>query len=206
MKKLSMYFALVILAVMMVGCVSQKQTSREKKAMKIIKKEVRHYVKDGWKSLSEPPLEYQLMTVYKMRGDVDEKGCRKYIEGNATSVDETYDSALILALNMSKFSLAEKIETEIAELIKNNLHTPSQRYAIMLVESVAASTNLMVQKLGRIITPVNVYRELPNGYVEVRVISFYSHDLAMDIFKQILLEDLEKKDECLAKQLSQILN
>lgn len=74
-----------------------------------------------------------------------------------------------------------------------------------MAESVAASKNLISQKLGRVLIPVKMYRDLENGNVEVRTIVYYSHDMAMDVLKQTMREDLEKKADDLSKQLDKIL-
>jgi hypothetical protein len=50
-----------------------------------------------------------------------------------------------------------------------------------------------------------MYRDLDNGNVEVRTIVYYSHDMAMDVLKQTMREDLEKKADDLSKQLDKIL-
>ena len=208
MKKLSTILVLALSIIMMASCASQNLTKDQKTAQKSIKKEVRQLKKDGWKvAPGNIALDMQLKESYNKALELDEKGYEKFVAGEAMSVGETYDAALFQATNLAKLDLAGKIQTEVTELIDNKLANKqlSQKQATSLAESVAASKNLVSQKLGRVIVPVKMYRDLENGNVEVRTVMYYSHDMAMDIMKQTMREDLEKKADDLSKQLDKIL-
>ena len=208
MEKLSTLLVLALSFVMMVGCASQNLTKDQRMAEKSIKKEVRQLKKDGWKvAPGNIAMDLQLKEAYSKALERDKKGYEKFVTGEAMTVGETYDAALFQATNLAKLDLAAKIETEITELIDTKLGNKqlSQKQAASLAESVAASKNLVSQKLGRVIIPVKMYRDLENGNVEVRTIVYYSHDMAMDVLKQTMREDLEKKADDLSKQLDKIL-
>lgn len=208
MKKLPTLLVFALSVVMMVGCASQNLTKDQRMAEKSIKKEVRQLKKDGWKvAPGNIAMDLQLKEAYSKALERDEKGYEKFVTGEAMTVGETYDAALFQATNLAKLDLAAKIETEITELIDTKLGNKqlSQKQAASLAESVAASKNLVSQKLGRVIIPVKMYRDLENGNVEVRTVMYYSHDMAMDIMKQTMREDLEKKADDLSKQLDKIL-
>ena len=208
MKKLSTLLVLALSFVMMASCASQNLTKDQKIAQKSIKKEVRQLKKDGWKvAPGNIALDLQLKEAYSKALEKDDKGYEKFVSGEAMTVGETYDATLFQATNLAKLDLAAKIETEITELIDTKLGNKqlSQKQAASLAESVAASKNLVSQKLGRVLIPVKMYRDLDNGNVEVRTIVYYSHDMAMDVLKQTMREDLEKKADDLSKQLDKIL-
>ena len=208
MKKLTTLLVLAFSVVMMASCASQNLTKDQKMAEKSIKKEVRQLKKDGWKvAPGNIAMDLQLKEAYSKALEKDEKGYEKFVSGEAMTVGETYDAALFQATNLAKLDLAGKIETEITELIDTKLGNKqlSQKQAASLAESVAASKNLVSQKLGRVLIPVKMYRDLDNGNVEVRTIVYYSHDMAMDILKQTMREDLEQKADDLSKQLDKIL-
>ena len=208
MEKLSTLLVLALSFVMMVGCASQNLTKDQKIAQKSIKKEVRQLKKDGWKvAPGNIAMDLQLSEAYSKALEKDEKGYEKFVSGEAMTVGETYDAALFQATNLAKLDLAGKIQTEVTELIDNKLANKqlSQKQATSLAESVAASKNLVSQKLGRVIVPIKMYRDLDNGNVEVRTVMYYSHDMALDIMKQTMREDLEKKADDLSKQLDKIL-
>ena len=209
MKKLSLFLAIALSVVVMVSaCSTQNLTKDQKKAEKNIKKDVKQLKKEGWKvAPGNIGMDLQLKESYTMALEKDEKGYEKYVPGEAMTVGETYDAALFQATNLAKLDLAAKIETEITELIDTKLGNKqlSQKQAVSLAESVAASKNLVSQKLGRVIIPVKMYRDLENGNVEVRTIVYYSHDMALDVMKQTMREDLEQKSDDLAKQLDKLL-
>ena len=208
MKKLSTLLVLALSVVMMASCASQNLTKDQRTAEKNIKKEVKQLKKEGWKvAPGNIAMDLQLKESYNKALERDEKGYEKFVAGEAMSVGETYDAALFQATNLAKLDLAGKIQTEVTELIDNKLANKqlSQKQASSLAESVAASKNLVSQKLGRVIVPVKMYRDLENGNVEVRTVMYYSHDMAMDIMKQTMREDLEQKADDLAKQLDKIL-
>ena len=203
-----MLLVLVLSMGMMASCVSQNLTKDQKAAAKSINKEVRQLKKEGWKvAPGNIALDLQLKESYTKALEKDDKGYDKFVAGEAMTVGESYDAALFQASNLAKLDLAGKIQTEVTELIDNKLANKqlSQKQATSLAESVAASKNLVSQKLGRVLTPVKMYRDLPNGNVEVRTVVYYSHDMAMDILKQTMREDLEQKADDLAKQLDKIL-
>ena len=196
------------LVMVVVGCASKNLTKEQKLAEKNIKEEVKQLKKDGWKvAPGNIAMDLQLKETYSKALEKDEKGYEKYVSGEAMTVGETYDAALFQATNLAKLDLAAKIETEVTELIDTRLGNKqlSQKQAVSLVESVAASKNLVAQKLGRVIVPLKMYRDLDNFNVEVRTIVYYSHDMAMDVMKQTMREDLEQKADDLSKQLDKIL-
>ena len=209
MRKLGM-FLMAALALILVSqnAYAQKPTKEQKNAEKVIKKEAKQMKKEGWKvAPGNLTIELQLKESYYKSLERDSNGYDKYIKGEAMSTGESYDAALFQASNLAKLDLAGKLQTEVAELINNNISNKqlAQKQAASLAESVASSKSLVSQKLGRVITPVIMYRDLKNGNVEVRTVVYYSHEMAMDTYKQTIREDLEKKSSDLAKQLDEIL-
>ena len=209
MKKLSVFVMMFVSLFLMASCGSnQALTKDQKHATKMISKEVRQLKKEGWKvAPGNLSLEMQLKESYNKALEKDANGYDKFVSGEAMTSGENYDAALFQASNLAKLDLAGKIETEITELIDNKLANKqlTQKQASSLAESVAASKNLVSQKLGRVIVPVKMYRDLENGNVEVRTVVYYSHDLAMEAAKATIREDLEKKADDLSKQLDNIL-
>ena len=50
-----------------------------------------------------------------------------------------------------------------------------------------------------------MYRDLPNGNVEVRIIAYYSQTMANKVAKAAMREDLEKEANDLSNRLDDIL-
>lgn len=209
MKKLRMLLMFVLTLVIASSCGNaQKLTADQKRANKMIKKEVKQMKKAGWEvAPGNLSMELQLKEFYTKALERDTNGYDKFISGEAMSMGENYDAAMFQASNLAKLDLAGKIQTEVTELIDNKLANKqiSKQDAVSLAESVATSKNLVAQKIGRVISPVKMYRDLENGKVEVRTVIYYSHELAMEAVRQTLREDLESKADELSKQLDNLL-
>ena len=209
MKKLSVIVMMFVSLFMVASCGSNKGLTKDQKsANKSIAKEVKQLKKEGWQvAPGNLSMELQLKESYAKALERDDKGYDKFVSGEAMTTGENYDAALFQASNLAKLDLAGKIETEVTELIDNKLANKqlTQKQAASLAESVAASKNLVSQKLGRVIAPIKMYRNLENGNVEVRTVVYYSHELAMEAAKASIREDLEKKADDLSKQLDEIL-
>ena len=202
-------FLLFVLSVAVAMPCAYAQSKDQKNAEKAIKKEVKALTKEGWKvAPGNLSMELQLKESYAKALDKDAYGYDNFVSGEAMTTGETYDAALFQATNLAKLDMAAKIQTEVTELIDNKLANKqlSEKQAVSLAQSVASSKSLVVQKIGRVITPVKMYRDLPNGNVEVRAVIYYSHKLAMDAVKQSLREDLEQKADELSKQLDDLLD
>lgn len=168
---------------------AQKLTADQKRANKMIKKEVKQMKKAGWEvAPGNLSMELQLKESYTKALERDTNGYDKFISGEAMSMGENYDAAMFQASNLAKLDLAGKIQTEVTELIDNKLANKqiSKQDAVSLAESVATSKNLVAQKIGRVISPVKMYRDLENGKVEVRTVIYYSHELAMEDRKSVV--------------------
>ena len=164
--------------------------------------------KEGWKvAPGNPSMELQLIDSYKMQYQRDEFGYDKFIQGEAMTVGQMYDAALFQAQNLSKMDLAGKMETRVIQIIDNKLANKeiTRDEATSLATSVSAGKNLVAQKLGQVITPVKLYRDLPNGNIEVRVIVYYSQALAMRAAKEALRGELEKDASELAGKVDDII-
>jgi hypothetical protein len=209
MKKLGMFLMLVVaMAVAMPTSYAQLSKKEIKKIEKTAKKEAKQLKKYGWKvAPGNPSMEMQLTESFKYQMQKDDEGYDKFIQGEAMTVGQVYDAALFQADNLSKLNLAGKMETRVIQIIDNKLANKeiSKEDAVSLVTSISASKNLISQRLGQVITPVKMYRDLPNGNVEVRIIAYYSQTMANKVAKAAMREDLEKEANDLSNRLDDIL-
>lgn len=210
MKKLVMFLVFTLtLLVGAPGVYAQHIDKEQRKAEKAFQKEVKAMKRQGWKvAPGNLSLELQLRESYQKAAERDENGFEKYFSGEAMSVGTNYDAALFQASNLAKLDLAGKIQTEVTELIDNKVSNKqlTQKEAVSLTESVSSCQSKVSQKLGRVMTPVIIYRDLDNGNVEVRTVIYYSHDQAIEILKQTVQEDLENKEDELANQIDHVFN
>lgn len=204
-----MFLMLVVaMAVAMPTSYAQLDKKEMKQIEKAVKKDAKVFKKEGWKvAPGLPPMEMQLKEAVVLTRQRDDNGYEKYIQGEAMTVGQVYDAALFQADNLAKMNLAGKMETRVIQIIDNKLANEqiSRDEATSLAKSVSAGKNLVAQRLGQTITPVKLYRDLPNGNVEVRVVTFYSQALALKAAKAVMRAELEKEADGLAKQVDDII-
>ncbi len=175
---------------------------------KTTKKEARRLKKEGWVvTPGALPLEKQLERSYLMEYEYDADLYPKYIMANAQSVGENYDAAKTAATSLAITNLAGQIQTEVTALVENTVanNQLAAEDAASITETVMASKNLISQSIGRVITTVECYRVLDNKNREVMVRIAYNGDMAKQVAKKVIREELEKKGEKLHNQLDEVL-
>lgn len=178
------------------------------KASKEARKEAKKYVKEGWKvAPGSLPLDKQLDRAYQFQYEFDQSGYPKYVVGEAMSVGENYDAAKMQAMELAKLSLVGKLQSEMKVLVQNSLSNSqlSKQQAASITESVTSSVNSMSQKLGKVITLVECYRDTKVKTKEVRVLIAYNSEMAMQAAKVAVMEDLQKKGDALHEKIDEII-
>src|SRR5574344_379865 len=179
------------------------------KASKAARKEAKKLGKEGWQtSPGALPVDKQLDKSYNMQYEYDEAGFPKFLMGEAMSIGENYDAAKMQALELAKQNLAGQIQTEVTELIENQVSNKqlSAEQAASVTQSVSASKNLISQSIGRVIPVVEVYRVKSNSNKEVLVRVAYNSKMALEAAKQAVRQSLEAKGDSLQNQLDKILD
>lgn len=178
------------------------------KVSKLTKKESKRLKKDGWVvSPGALPLEKQLERSYLMEFEYDANQFPKYIMANAQSIAENYDAAKTAAISLAITNLAGQIQTEVTALVENTVANKQldPEDAASITETVMASKNLISQSIGRVITVVECYRILPNKNREVMVRIAYNGEMAKEVAKKAVRQELEKKGEKLHDKLDKAL-
>ena len=164
--------------------------------------------KEGWITVPGAlPLDKQLDKSYMMQYEYDESMFPKYIMGEAMSIGENYDAAKMQALELAKQNLAGQIQTEVTALIDNTVANKqmAQEQATSITQSVMASKNLISQSIGRTIPVMEAYRVLAGKNKEVLVRIAYNAEMAKELVKKTIRENLEKKGDDLHNQLDKLL-
>ncbi|MDR1984372.1 MAG: hypothetical protein LBQ28_06080 [Prevotellaceae bacterium] len=180
----------------------------EAKASKEARKEAKQLKKEGWmKTPGALPIEKQLDKSYKMQYEYDEQLRPKYIMGEAMSVGSHYDAAKMQAIELSKQTIAEQVQTEIHAFIENTVANKqlANEDAVSITESLIASTNAIVQSMGQVVPIVEVYRTKSGKNKEVLVRIAYNSDMAKEITKKTIRQNLEEKGNKLHERLDQAL-
>lgn len=178
------------------------------KASKAARKEAKDLSKKGWQTAPGAlPIEKQLDKSYLLQMEYDEDMYPKYIMAEAMSVGENYDAAKMQAIELAKQNLAGQIQTEITALIDNTVSNKqlAAEQAASITQSVMVSKNLISQSIGRTITVVEVYRTLPNRNKEVLVRLAYNGNMAKEVAKKAIRQDLEQRGDELHQKLDQLL-
>ncbi len=222
MKKLVITLSVLFLGASMLLAQDYNSAIAERKAMskyakselndrasKAAKKAAKTYGKEGW--LVAPghlPLEKQLDRSYQMQYEFDDMGYPKYIMSEAMSIGENYDAAKMQAQELAKLSLAGQLQSEIVALVENEVSNEqlSNEQAASVTETVMGAKNLISQKIGRVITVVECYRDKAGKNKEVRVMIAYNTAMAMEAAKSAVRDELKKKGDELHEKLDGLLN
>lgn len=221
MKKLVMVAISLIIACSSSFAVDAKDIRKERQEIsklakkelaarvdKTTKKEAHRLQKEGWVvSPGALPLEKQLERSYLMEYEYTEDLYPKYIMANAQSIAEHYDAAKTAATALAITNLAGQIQTEVTALVENTVANKqlSGEDAASISETLMGSKNLISQSIGRTIAVVECYRILKNNNREVMVRLAYNGDMAKEMTKKILRDELEKKGQKLHDQLDKVL-
>ena len=199
--------AAVLLAVLpcALSAQTQKDLAKERKqiekyseqelnsrATKSARKEAKRLKKEGWVvSPGALPMDKQLDRAYKMQYEYDDNNYPKYIMAEAQSIGQNYDAAKLQALELAKQNLAGQIESDMAALIDNDVDNRqlSADEAASIVKTLSASTDVIKQKLGRVMPVMECYRTLRNGNKEVLVRIAYNSDAA----KRMAIDNIKKE-------------
>lgn len=164
------------------------------KVSKAARDAAKDYEKDGWKAAPGAlPIERQLDRIYNMEYEYDENLMPKYVMGQATSVGSAYDAAKMQAMTLAKEQLAGQIATEVSVLVESKVENNqlSDEEAQSLVSAVSTGKQQIAQKIGRVMTVLEIYREKgKNKEVSIRVA--YRMDMIMKTAKELMLKELEK--------------
>ena len=138
--------------------------------MKMIKKSVKEFQKEGWKVKPDlPSLIDQFVRNYQVRIEDDEW---QFIgEGRAVGIN--YDEAMATALTVAQGEISIKLRTDLtSQIVQSAKEDPTQsaddceRIAKTIIEYMSESIN---QKVNRPRILIECYRELSNGNIEVQI-------------------------------------
>lgn len=179
------------------------------KVSKDARKQAKQFTKEGWKvAPGGLAIDKQIARAELLQNSFeDDMVTPKFVWGDASSTAESYDAGKMQALELARLNLVGTIETEITELVENNRDNKQLNAgeAASVIKTLKASKSFVTKKLGQTIPVMEVYRELENGNVQVRVQTYYSMDKAREITKQAIREELEKQGDDLQNKLDEIL-
>jgi len=211
MKQYLKFTAGILMLLLLIGTAEgQKIKNKDfKTKLKIAKKEGRQLEKDDWfVSPGDLPLEKQLERTYKKGLEEDDYGYSKYIIASGNAVAQTQSAAKMQAQEIAKIEMASQLSSQIAATIDNQIanNQLNQEDAASLQKMVAASKNVISQKIGRTLDLVEMYRKLKNKNIECQVRIGYSMELAQQAVVASMKEQLQADASIAADKLDKILD
>lgn len=170
MKTLKIFATLLMLFAFTTSMNAQILTKDQEKA---VKKDVKQYQKDGWKvKPGAPSIAMQLTKSYQMQWEKTAEGNDQWITGEGSSIGTIYDAARTQAMTVAQGEIGRKLRTDLTAQIELNLANEqlSQQEAESVASTVVTEMGRSVdQSIGRPSSLIEMFRELPNGNVEVLV-------------------------------------
>ena len=170
MKTMKIFATLLMLFAFTASVNAQFLTKEQEKA---VKKDVKKYEKDGWKvKPGTPSIAMQLTKSYQMAWERTADGTDQWLMGEGSSVGSIYDAARTQAMTVAQGEIARKMKTDMTTQIEQALANEQfeQKQAESIAQTVVTSMGKSVdQTIGRPSSLVEMYRDLPNGNVEVLV-------------------------------------
>jgi molybdopterin synthase catalytic subunit len=193
---------------------AKKELKEDKKALqeksiKSARKEAKEYEKAGW--YVQPgslPLDKQIEKAWLKQNEETDKGFPAFYVGAGNAVSGTQSAAKIQASSIAKQDLAGKISSSIAAIIETNIGTQqlTAEDAATIQETVSASTEIIAQKLGSVVTLTELYRKVNANNIECNLRLAYSQEMANEEAKKAIKKELEQKTNIAREKLDQIMN
>lgn len=211
--KTTLKLLIMVFMLIQVGSTYAQQKVKNKDfktKLKLAKKEGKDYEKDGWYvAPGDLPLEKQLEKTYTKQLEEDEFGYAKYIIASGNAVAQTQTAAKMQAQELAKLELAGQMSSQIAATVDNQVanNQIDQKDAATVQKMVAASKNIIAQKLGRTLDLVEMYRtDKKTKNIECNIRIGYSQELAMQAAKQVMKEQLSNDASIAADKLDKLLD
>ncbi|MEI7527077.1 MAG: hypothetical protein WCJ95_22195 [Mariniphaga sp.] len=213
MKRVSITFISVLFIMLLINPVSAQTTTKETKAAlkfsptREVKRQAKDYKKQGYYvAIGAPSIERQLTNGLLKEQEVDETGFPKYIVATGRSVGETQIASKLQATETAKLELAGTLATNVAALIENNIANAqlNKEEAASVTKTVAASKNIIAQEIGRIITLVEMYKDIDKN-IESNVRIAYNSEMAMEAAKKVVRKQLEDETNLLQDKLDKLM-
>ncbi len=214
MKKKLFFTMMISLLIVFLNPINAQITDKEfkkelkSKPAKKARKEAKRLKKQGYSlTPGSPPLEIVLENSWKYDFILNEDGEKRYFIANGIVVGETHVAAKVQAYNMAKIELSGKITTKVASIVGSKIANMqiNTEDATSITETIAKSKTLVSEEIGRVITLMELYRNIGKN-VEVNIRVAYDSEVAYKIAKRILRKKLEDKINISDEELDELLN
>lgn len=207
MKKsiLSAIFVAIVVAISSLCANAQTfsaDAQRTYKPSKEVKKVAKKYEKEGWKvSFGAMPMAEQLQRANLFRREIDDENNPKYAIDEGKAVAQYHDAARMQALATARINVLQQLQTDIKTEIANVVGNSLGEDVTSLVETTLASKSASSGVLKNSIVATEIYRELPNGNVEVYVSVAVERQSAKKAAKKAVRDEMRKRGMEIVDQL-----
>lgn len=202
--------ALLIAAAPAFAQKSDKELKKELKqnVIRDNRRMAKQMAKEGWRVMpGKLSLERQLQEAQYAELDQTPEGEKRFFIGTHTAIGGNYTAAKQIADNRARVELAQSVNTLVAQKIQEQVANKDFGEGDIQVidEFVSANQSLVAAQLTGVTPVLEIYRNLPKGQCEVRVVVSMEAQKALKAAREALRPGLEQKAERLAEDLEAIL-
>ena len=186
---------------------AQKALKKDKKAVKLARKESKKWEKEGYMNLpGNLPLEKQFEKSLVMQQMVTEEGAPRYLSANGSAISGSEGVAQANALDNTRVTLAGQIQSEVTALISSNKANTGYTAADVetIDEFVASSKTLIQNEIGAIDPVIEMVRKVQDKF-EYRFIVLYDINSAKVVAKNVIKKELREKVSQNEDELNKLL-
>ena len=213
MNALNKFLTLIlVMCIAVAGAEAQNRVKNKdfKTKLKEAKKEAKSYEKDGWYvAPGDLPLEKQLEKAYGKALEEDENGYPKFTIAAGNALAGTQSAAKMQATELAKLEVANAMSSQLAATIETQVanNQLNSEEAATLQKTVAAAKNVVAQRMGRVITLVEMYKKnAKTKNIECNVRIGYSAELARQMQIDAMKEQLADETAIAADKLDKLLD
>lgn len=187
----------------------QAKAELKEKASKAARKEAKRLTKEGWRvAAGALPLEKQLDRSFQFELDVDDDMNPLYVQGEGRSTASSYDAAKLQAIEVARQQLVSKISSETTAMVDNLVANKQLEadQAASITTTMSEGKTIFSQKLGRVLTVLEIEREIANKNKEVEVRVFTKQSEVEKIARDAIRETLEQKGMQMSEELKDIMS
>ena len=187
----------------------QARAELKEKASKAARKEAKRLTKEGWRvAAGALPLEKQLDRSFQFELDVDDDMNPAYVQGQGRSTASSYDAARLQATELARQQLISKISSETTAMVDNLVANKQLEadQAATITTTMSEGKTIFSQKLGRVLTVLEIEREIANKNKEVEVRVFTKQSEVEKIARDAIRETLEQKGMQMSEELKDIMS
>lgn len=128
----------------------------------------RQLLTEGYQTLAgKLPLEEQLAESWRYQREKDAGGEARFFVVSVRSKGDSFDAARMQAESLAKVQLAGLMETRVGQLVTNRMETSDGN---TVMQTIASSKNLVTTRLSNLYPLMEVYKDCPDGSVEVQLV------------------------------------